>query len=354
MRCALTRCPDRATTPCDRLPSRRRPARFAPARPPRPATCALRPACRGDAGHASRRRSRSRSPARRQTACVLLRHRPTRRRRIRPRARSAASRRRSAPRPSGRHRPRAGGPAQHHTRDCPRRHPLQRGAACPARIAPRPRFRPSAFQGQRGDLRRPAGVRRPAVSVPPVAAGPLRGQPALRARSWPPPAEPERWQPRCCARPIAAARRRPGPRPATGTRVRPQAGRAGNPANAARRDSARLPTACAIAARSQPVADRVREPLLAPRRHVSRPARVPPQSSPAAVRATRPRSADAAAVAAQGSAAPGPRAAGASLHGSPATQVARSPRARCRRRGRKADSHSAARRPSHRRNRCRR
>ena len=260
MRCALRRCPDRATTPCDRLPSRRRPARFAPARPPRPATRALRPACRGDAGRASRRRSRSRSRARRQTACVLPRHRPTRRRRIRPRARSAASRRRAAPRPSGRHRPRAGWPAQHHTRDCPRRHPPRRGAACPARIALRPRFRPNAFQDQRGGPRRPAEVRRPAVSVPPVAAGPVRAQPALRARSWPPPAGPERRRPRCCARPIAAARRKPGLRPATGTRVRPQAGRAGNPANAARRDSVRLPTACAIAARSQPVADRVREP----------------------------------------------------------------------------------------------
>ena len=58
------------------------------------------------------------------------------------------------------------------TRDRPRRHPPRRGAACHGQIAPRPRIPPNASRGRRGGLRRRGGVRRPAASVPRVAAGP--------------------------------------------------------------------------------------------------------------------------------------------------------------------------------------
>jgi len=126
-----------------------------------PATRALRPACRGDAGRASRRRSRSRSRARGRTACVL--------RTIARLDGGESGRERGAQRRVDAllHGFRSASASRRLTSATPYSRLPEATSAAARRCLPgklrAPRIRPHASRDRRGGLRRQAGVRRPAV-----------------------------------------------------------------------------------------------------------------------------------------------------------------------------------------------
>ena len=222
------------------------------------------------------------------------RHRPTRLRRIRPRARRAASRRRAARRPSGPHPPRAGARAHAAYSRLPEAASAAARRCLPRANAPAPGSGRTLLET--GEAASDDGAEfvdlplqfRELLQVP-------RGPPAPRARAWRPPVgagttatallrsthcgSAKKTRPAATSRNASAAASRPRRKPCE-------------------RSSPATRAACGRPAPLRLDRGRWRigrpEQWLAPRRHASRLARVPSQSSPAAGRATRRRSAGAA------------------------------------------------------------